>query len=111
MSTDTNIEKHVEAEMMGIMPVSPTTLQPGDTYKAVHQAQLESLACIVEALPEITDAKTYDQNQRTRTKLVEIRTGIDKRRKALFDPLKRRSASGRRPRRSSTTGTAPAGRR
>lgn len=93
MSTDTNnIEKHVEAEMMGIMPVTPTTFQSGDTYKAVHQAQLESLARVVEALPEITDAKTYDQNQRTRTKLVEIRTGIDKRRKALFDPLKRLKA-------------------
>lgn len=92
MSTDTNIEKHVEAEMMGIMPVSTGTLQASDTYKAVHQAQLEALAHIVEALPEITDAKTYDQNQRARTKLVEIRTGIDKRRKALFDPLKRLKA-------------------
>lgn len=92
MSTDPNtIEKHVAAEVLAAMPEAERTAQALQTtdYRAVHAAQLEEIAQRVEALPAITDRKTYDQNQAMRTALVKIRTGIDARRKALFEPMRR----------------------
>lgn len=97
MSTEKqSIEQHVEAEIMAAIPdaakaATSTELQSLD-YRAVHARRLEALAHEVEALPAITDRATYEQNQRMRTRLVNIRTGIDKRRKALFEPLRRLKA-------------------
>lgn len=97
MSTEKqSIEQHVEAEILAAIPeaekaATSAELQSHD-YRAVHARHLEQLAQQVEALPPITDRATYDQNQRMRTHLVSVRTGIDKRRKALFEPLRRLKA-------------------
>jgi len=97
MSTEKqSIEQHVEAEILAAIPeaekaATSAELQALD-YRAVHARHLELLAQQVEALPPITDRATYDHNQRMRTHLVSVRTGIDKRRKALFEPLRRLKA-------------------
>lgn len=63
-------------------------LLAGD-YKAIHEAQLKQLEAEVASLPPITDKKTYEENQRKRTELVNRRTTLDARRKALFEPMRR----------------------
>ncbi len=69
--------------------ITPLPDKFGQDYRALHNWHLEHLAGKVAELPSITDAKTYDQNQRARTHLVSIRTGLDKTRKALFEPMRR----------------------
>jgi colicin import membrane protein len=87
-----NFDAVVHQELTAItITESPATgydILAGD-YKAIHEAQLKKLEGEVADLPPITDKKTYEANQRKRTELVEIRTGIDKRRKALFEPVRR----------------------
>jgi hypothetical protein len=56
----------------------------------VHKAKLAALKNEVEALPEVTDKKTYEANNAYRNKLVKNRTGIDKARKTIIDPMKQR---------------------
>lgn len=68
--------------------VSGYNLLAGD-YKAIHDAQLKQLEAEVASLPPITDKKTYEENQRKRTELVNRRTTLDARRKALFEPMRR----------------------
>ncbi len=68
--------------------VSGYNLLAGD-YKAIHDAQLKQLEAEVASLPAITDKKTYEENQRKRTELVNRRTTLDARRKALFEPMRR----------------------
>lgn len=87
-----NFETVVQQELTAITitetPASGYDLLAGD-YKAIHEAQIKKLEAEVAELPAITDRKTYEANQRKRTELVEIRTSIDKRRKALFEPVRR----------------------
>lgn len=68
--------------------ITPLPDKFGKDYKALHNWHLEHLATKVAELPAITDAKTYDANQKARTRLVNIRTGLDKTRKALFEPMR-----------------------
>lgn len=87
-----NFDAVVHQELTAITitetPASGYDLLAGD-YKAIHEAQIKKLEAEVAELPAITDRKSYEANQRKRTELVEIRTGIDKRRKALFEPVRR----------------------
>lgn len=87
-----NFDAVVQQELTAITitetPASGYDLLAGD-YKAIHEAQIKKLEAEVAELPAITDRKTYEANQRKRTELVEIRTSIDKRRKALFEPVRR----------------------
>lgn len=69
--------------------ITPLPDKFGKDYKALHNWHLEHLATKVGELPDITDSKTYDANQKARTRLVNIRTGLDKTRKALFEPMRR----------------------
>ena len=69
--------------------ITPLPDKFGKDYKALHNWHLEHLATKVGELPDITDSKTYDANQKARTRLVNIRTGLDKKRKALFEPMRR----------------------
>lgn len=68
--------------------ITPLPDKFGKDYKALHNWHLEHLATKVGELPDITDSKTYDANQKARTRLVNIRTGLDKKRKALFEPMR-----------------------
>ena len=68
--------------------ITPLPDKFGKDYKALHNWHLEHLATKVGELPDITDAKTYETNQKARTRLVNIRTGLDKKRKALFEPMR-----------------------
>lgn len=68
--------------------ITPLPDKFGKDYKALHNWHLEHLATKVGELPDITDSKTYDANQKARTRLVNIRTGLDKNRKALFEPMR-----------------------
>lgn len=87
-----NFDAVVHQELTAITitetPASGYDLLAGD-YKAIHEAQIKKLQEEVASLPPITDKKSYEANQRKRTELVEIRTSIDKRRKALFEPVRR----------------------
>ena len=68
--------------------ITPLPDKFGQDYKALHNWHIEHLAGRVADLPAITDAKTYDQNQKARTHLVSLRTKLDKTRKALFEPMR-----------------------
>lgn len=91
-STDHTFEAAVEASLatlpLGIeqsaLPEQAGTM----TYREAHELALSKLAEEVAAAPAITDRKTREQVQRIRTRLVGIRTGLDKRRKDLFAPLR-----------------------
>ena len=87
---ETVVEQSLAALDMGLAPLSDKF---GKDYRALHAEYLNRLSAEVEALPAITDRKSYDANQKQRTRLVSIRTGLDKTRKALFAPL--RPGSGR----------------
>jgi len=91
-STDHTFEAAVEASLatlpLGIeqsaLPEQAGTM----TYRDAHELAISKLAEEVAAAPAITDRKTREQVQRIRTRLVGIRTGLDKRRKDLFAPLR-----------------------
>jgi hypothetical protein len=90
---ETTIEQVVDRELAGVniqaeLP-NGTGLALTD-YREVHKAKLAALKVEVEALPEVSDKKTYEANNAYRNKLVKTRTGIDKARKAIIDPMKQR---------------------
>lgn len=60
----------------------------GADYKALHNYYLEALAAEVSAVPEITSKAVREASQKTRTRLVRIRTGLDGARKAMFAPMR-----------------------
>lgn len=60
----------------------------GYTYVERHNAQLAELTRRVDALPDIETESHYEVNQKARTHLTGIRTGVDKNRKGLFEPLR-----------------------
>jgi hypothetical protein len=91
--TETTIEQVVDRELAGVniqaeLP-NGTGLALTD-YRAVHKAKLAALKVEVEALPEVSDKKTYEANNAYRNRMVKTRTGIDKGRKAIIDPMKQR---------------------
>lgn len=85
--TTPTFESIVRAELaaMQITPERPTTLD--EDYRERHKAELRFIAEKVAELPSITDEKTYERNKAARNRLVKLRTGIDARRKQLFDPI------------------------
>lgn len=89
-STPATIETVIEQSLVTLdMGIAPMADKFGKDYRALHAEYLNRLAAEVEALPEITDRKSYEVNQKQRTRLVSIRTGLDKTRKALFEPMRR----------------------
>lgn len=93
MSNQTNFDAVVQQELTALSITEPTeangyALLAGD-YKAIHEAQLKKLEAEVASLPTITDKQSYEANQRKRTELVNRRTTLDARRKALFEPMRR----------------------
>lgn len=60
----------------------------GKDYRALHDHYIAALAAEVKAAPPITDKASRETSQKLRSRLVSIRTGLDKTRKALFKPLR-----------------------
>jgi len=78
---------------VGIDQTAMATLAPDELahvpFKEVHLAKIKVLTEEAQALPAVVDNKTMAVNQAMLTKLVGIRTSIDRHRKALFDPVNR----------------------
>ena len=91
MEHKTTIEDVVNRELsevtIAVELSAETGIEPTD-YKALHQAKLAVLKKEVEALPAITDKKTYEANLTYKNRLVKHRTSIDKARKAILEPAK-----------------------
>lgn len=64
----------------------------GKDYRALHNHYIERLGVEVGGAPPITDKASYEANQKLRTRLVRVRTGLDATRKALFDPMRQLKA-------------------
>lgn len=88
LPTPATLESIVRAEL-GLLDLGGENPIEASSYAELHNRRINDLSISVNALPTITDKATYEANQRARTKLVTIRTGLDKRRKALFDPVRR----------------------
>ena len=67
---------------------SPLPDKFGQDYRALHDHYIAALAAEVKAAPPITDKASREVSQKLRTRLVAVRTGLDKTRKALFEPLR-----------------------
>lgn len=91
MEHKTTIEDVVNRELsevtIAVELSAETGIEPTD-YKALHQAKLAVLKKEVDALPAITDKKTYEANLTYKNRLVKHRTSIDKARKAILEPAK-----------------------
>lgn len=90
--TTTTFESVIEADLatldFGIAQKAIAEQSGAMSYREAHELYLAALKEEVDRAPAITDRKTREQVQRIRTRLVSIRTGLDKRRKALFAPLR-----------------------
>lgn len=85
----TTLADVIKSQLTGLeIPAEPSSAPATTTYEDLHRQKIATLRKEAMDLPAIIDSATYEANQRFRTRLVGIRTGIDKARKAITAPLR-----------------------
>ena len=82
------VESQLQAMDLQVTPIAGgETMPEAADYKTRHRIAIGWLKRDVEALPAITDEKSFEVNDSARKRLAKVRTGLETARKAITDPF------------------------
>lgn len=82
------VETQLQAMDLQVTPVAGgETMPEAADYRTRHRIAIGWLKRDVEALPAITDEKSFEVNDTARKRLAKVRTGLETARKAITDPF------------------------